>query len=162
MTATSPTKDQLAPHVDHDVSQFLLLHRELDSLRYRIYPEVVRRAIVVAYAAHFRALIEFFHDGNRPSQAEMDAVGCERRTDITFSSFAGSTRPAWTDSEKMRLCDANKLVGHLSQARVSREGAYPRWGAAADLDLLRGHIRALLAAVARPLLARSHLSSSVL
>jgi hypothetical protein len=93
MTATPPTKDQLAPHVDHDVSQFLLLHRELNSLRYRIYPEVVRRAIVVAYAAHFRALIEFFHDGNRPSQPEMDAVGCERRADITSLSANMSETP---------------------------------------------------------------------
>src|SRR6266566_289153 len=126
---TAPTHDQLAPHVDHDVAQFLLLHRELRRFRYRLYPSAVRRAIVVAYAyaTHFRALVEFFHDGQRPTGAEMQTAGCEPRDNIRYGDFAGGTRPSWTDPEKQRLCDADKLAGHLTKARVRREGSYPAW-----------------------------------
>jgi len=92
----------------------------------------------------------------------MDAVGCERRADITFSAFAASTRPAWTDGEKRRLCDADKLVGHLSEGRVNREGAYPGWGTSEDLDLLRDHVNALIAAVEPAVLKRSNSARAVL
>jgi hypothetical protein len=86
----------------------------------------------------------------------MQEVDCEKPADITFQSFAGAQRPQWTDDEKRRLCDADKLAGHLSEARVVREGAYPAWGGDADFGLMRDHIDVLLAAVGIDLLPRSH------
>ena len=161
MTSTAPTQDQLAPHVDHDVSQLLLLHRQINSFWFRFYPEVLQRAAVVAYATHFRALLEFFHDG-RPSRNAMTAAGCESPDDIRYSTFVGSMRPAWSQDEKLRLCDADKLAGHLSTGRVCREGPYPVWASAADLDLVRDHIRGLLAAIPPCMLPKSRQSSSTL
>lgn len=160
MSTPATSTQQLAPHVDHEVAQFLLLHRELRSPT-GDYPESVRRAIVVAYASHLRVLLEFFH-GGRPLVAEMKAVGCETRADVTYEAFVGTARPPWTNSEISRLCDADKLVGHLSEGRLAREGSYPSWGADSDLDLLRDHIGELLSSSNPSLLPRAHAARAVI
>ena len=81
-----------APHIDHEVSQLLLLHAERNSSRYGEYPEAVRRAISCAYAAHFRTLLEFFHDG-RPG------AKCPKPNtqDLKYSEFVNDNlRPEWS------------------------------------------------------------------
>ena len=80
----------------------------------------------------------------------MTAASCDAKSDITFTAFAGASRPAWTDSEKRRLCDADKLAGHLSEGRVAREGNYPEWGSPSDLTLLRDHVLDLLGRTSGP------------
>jgi hypothetical protein len=119
--------------LDHELSQLLALHLELRSARYGEYPECVKRAIVVAYAAHYRVLLEFFHDG-RSRAAERDG-DCPKPADLKFSDVAeGKAAPAWSAAALRRLCDGDKLVGHLSRQRGERDGD---WGRDGDWDLLR-------------------------
>ncbi len=132
----SPTLADYARHVDHELSQLIRLHYHMRRLWYRFYPRVVRRACRVAYAAHLRAVLEFFHDG-RPNWPRMRAAGCEDPDDIRYGDYVGGTTtlPDWTAAELGRLCDADKLLGHLSKHRVNREGMPDEWGCEADRDL---------------------------
>jgi hypothetical protein len=119
--------------LDHELSQLIALHRELRSPRYQEYPDCVKRAVVVAYAAHYRVLLEFFHDGRR--SATREDVDCPKPADLRYSKVAdGVTAPAWSRTALDRLCDADKLVGHLSEQRGERQSD---WGRDADWDLLR-------------------------
>jgi hypothetical protein len=120
-------------HLDHELSQLVSLHLERRSPRYPAYPECVRRAIVVAYAAHYRVLLEFFHDGR--SRAAVRDGDCPTPADLKFSEVAaGQTAPTWSPAAVRRLCDADKLVGHLSQQRGEREA---EWGQDSDWELMR-------------------------
>jgi hypothetical protein len=73
-----------APHIDHDLSQLLLLHGEMRTDQYSNYPESIRRAVKVAYAVHMRALLEFFHNG----RSRDDCKPTDRR-DFTIAEFLG-------------------------------------------------------------------------
>jgi len=148
-----------APHVDHELSQLIKLHHHMRALWYPLYPDTVRRACRVAYASHLRALLEFFHNG-RPPQARLEAAGCEPRApdqDITYTDMTpgAASRPDWTNTELLRLCDADKLVGHISKLRGART-KLENWGSDTDIDLWRGHAKALLNSVSQALLPRSH------
>lgn len=114
------------------------LHHLMRKFWYRWLPEPVRRACRVAYASHFRALLTFFHD-QRPSRSRQTAVGCEEPNDITWGEFAGGRTPfpEWTDDEIRRLCDADKLVGHLSKDRTAREYQPEEWGSDRDRIMWR-------------------------
>jgi len=105
---------------------------------YRWLPAPVRRACRVAYASHFRALMVFFHD-RRPSRERRVSVGCEEPDDVVWGDFAGGQTPfpEWNDDEVRRLCDADKLVGHLSKDRVVRERLVDEWGCDNDRTLWR-------------------------
>lgn len=153
MTDETSTPEQFACHVDHEVSQLLNLHALINGPRFSIFPEVLRRAAYVAYAIHFRVLMEFFHD-DRPNKPP-------NREDITYFKFTGKKRGGWSPKEEKRLVDADKLVGHLSAGRLTREGDYPEWASEEDLGLVRDHIRALLAAKG-DLLPRSRKASAIL
>lgn len=123
--------------------QLIRLHDEMRSSRWMLYPEVIRRAAAVAYAAHMRVRLEFFHDGRR--DADLSRVGYPTPNDLkasTVSSALGGV--AWTDQQLNRLCDADKLLGHLSQNRPARTSD---WGRAEDWELLRAHVDRLLSAV---------------
>ena len=141
----SSLADAWAPHIDHELSQLILLHHVMRRFWYRWLPEAVRRACRVAYAAHFRTFMEFVH-GGRPSRSSLSAVGCEEPRDITWSDIAGGDNPFpnWNDDEIRRLCDADKLVGHLSQDRVSRESSASEWGSEHDRALWRGYLAMFL------------------
>ena len=142
MTTTQSTPvDALAPHIDHELSQLIRLHHAMRKFWYRWLPEPVRRACRVAYAAHFRAVMEFVHDG-RPSHGRRKSVGCEDPRDIIWGSVGGAPTPFpnWTDDEIRRLCDADKLVGHLSQDRITREASTSEWGSDHDRALWRPYV----------------------
>jgi len=103
----------------------------------------MKRAADVAYAAHLRVLLEFFRNGR--SGADLARVRCPKPNDLNVSELDPSwSSTVWTDSELERLCDADKLLGHLSKDRRSRVSD---WGRDADWLLLRSHIDRLLAAV---------------
>jgi hypothetical protein len=80
----------------------------------------------------------FFHD-QRPSRERRVSVGCEEPDDVVWGDFAGGETPfpEWTDDEVRRLCDADKLVGHLSKDRVAREKLVDEWGCDKDRALWR-------------------------
>jgi len=152
----SPGTSAWAPHVDHELAQLIRLHHVMRRFWYRWLPEPVRRACRVAYAAHFRALLTFFHD-SRPSRARQTAVGCEEPSDITWGDFAAGATPfpEWTDDEVRRLCDADKLVGHLSKDRVLREQQTAEWGTDHDHTLWRRYAAMFLGSGGPELLPQS-------
>lgn len=128
--------------LNHELYQLMGLHREMRSWRWRLYPRLLRRAGDVAYAAHLRVLLEFFRNGRRG--ADLTRVSCPKPNDLNASDVdAAWTESAWTDPELERLCDADKLLGHLSKDRGMRTSD---WGRDADWLILRPHIDRLLAA----------------
>jgi len=132
---TPPNLADYAFHVDHELSQLIRLHYHMRCWWYPFYPKIIRRACRVAYAAHLRAALEFFHDG-RPGWSRMRAQGCENRDDIKYGDYVGTNiLPDWTVPELARMCDADKLLGHLSKHRVAREGRPDKWGCDADRDI---------------------------
>lgn len=152
-----------ASHVDHELSQLIKLHYHMCRPWYPLYPETVRRACRVAYASHFRALVEFFHNG-RPLQSRMEGAGCEPRApgqDITFRDLAPGaySLPDWTDAELLRLCDADKLVGHLSKLRGART-TLENWGSDSDLAIWKENAKRLLRSVDPTLLPKTSESAS--
>ena len=128
-------------HVDHEMSQALCIARELALQNGRA--ACVNRAMRVAYAAHFRVLMEFFHDG-RPDRNR-------DRRDLAVSDFTppSSTRKPWSTRERKRFEAADKLVGHLSKGRARRHNARREWGGPDDDTMIRQHIRDLFAAQPR-------------
>ena len=131
---TAPTPDW-APDLDHELSQLIRLQHVMTAPDYKTkYAKPVRRAIDVAYAAHFRALTEFFH-GGRPKKRP-------RPSDLTYTDVAGEPTPfAYTPYAEQRLEDADKLVGHLSKLRRSRTSD---WGCDQDWLLMWPMIQRLL------------------
>ena len=131
---------ELAPHADHDMSLFHGLHRELNSNTFDNYPEVVKRSLHVAYATLLRSLLPFFH-GARPKQRP-------KATDLTCQQYlknnpdaSGDPFTQWSDVEKERLDDADKLAAHLSTLRGQRTA---NWGRQEDLDMLKPKIQHLI------------------
>lgn len=102
----SMTKKQSRPaafkHVDDQLRDALtlgheLLHPSVD------YPEVVYRAMRLAYAIHFRVLLEFLHADRPPDRIV--------RKDIGWS------KPRWTKYERRRFVAADKLAAHMTAGR---------------------------------------------
>jgi hypothetical protein len=144
-----------APHLDHELAQIASLQGLFAKWWYRFLPETARRSCRVAYAAHFRVLMEFCHAG-RPAGAEMGAAGCEPPSDLRPADFGlDCSVPTWTTEEMARLCDADKLLGHLSKARVAREQLGANWGSRSDLMLWNKHFRSIVVAIGPSLLPRA-------
>jgi hypothetical protein len=92
-----------------------------------------------------RVLLEFFRNGRVNLKPELKRVGCPAPNDLHVSELDGSWRgTVWTDEELKRLCDADKLLGHLSKDRGQRVSD---WGCDTDWLLLQGHIDRLLSSV---------------
>ena len=155
-TSAPPGTVAWAPHVDHELAQLIRLHHLMRRFWYSWLPEPVRRACRVAYAAHFRALLTFFHD-RRPPRPRQVAIGCEEPSDITWGDFAAGETPfpEWTDDEIRRLCDADKLVGHLSKDRVPREQETEEWGSDQDRTMWRRYAIMFLGSAGSDLLPQS-------
>lgn len=83
-----------AGHVDHDMALFLNLHRELQSPRFGLYPETVRRALHVAYATLLRSLLPFFHCG-RPQPPEDKTDLCASQY-VPASGRLSRRHPGWS------------------------------------------------------------------
>jgi len=140
---TTPTSIPLED-LNHELYQLMRLHREMRSWRWWFYPKTMKRAVDVAYAAHLRVLLEFFRNG-RPRSADFARVGCPSRNDLRVSELdPASKSTTWTDDELRRVCDADKLLGHLSKDRGTRTSD---WGRDEDWALLQPHVDKLLAAV---------------
>jgi hypothetical protein len=121
--------------LDNELSQLIRLQHVMDAPDYeKNYEKPVRRAIDTAYAAHFRALLEFFHDG-RPKKKPVIS-------DLTYGEVANEKSPfTYSSYSEQRLEDADKLVGHLSKSRRSRTSA---WGTQQDWKVMWPMIQRLL------------------
>jgi len=128
--ADEDARDQAWKHVDHDLSQLIKLHHAFRDWYPPPLPDFVWRAMRVAYAAHFRTIMEFAHSC-RPGGGSDDR-------DITSLSLLGrSIRGDWGDAEeKKRFLDADKLLAHLSTGRTGREDRR-EWGDEKDLKVWR-------------------------
>ena len=129
-----PTPDEIccmAPHVDHEMWRLLELGHNLRR-RSRRLPDSLIRGLRVAYAGHARSLLEFFYDG-RPGPRHGKRERKNSDIDVWLSDYLGSqsgTR-TWEATDKARLYDADKLLGHLSSGRLSRT-RLPSWGTRRD------------------------------
>lgn len=123
-------------HIDHEMSQAVRIATELRRSR-RTSPDLVVRSMRVAYAAHFRVLMEFFHEG-RPNRTPHP-----RDLTVTDVLPPGITPTSWTRTEERRFAAADKLLGHLSKDRVYRTAMRREWGDAADDRLIVRHIQRL-------------------
>lgn len=131
--------------LNHELYQIMRLHHEMRSWRWILYPKTMKRAADVAYAAHIRVLLEFFRNGRVNIEADLKRIGCPKPNDLKVSDVDQSWKSTkWTDEELERLCDADKLLGHLSKDRGKRVS---QWGRDEDWALLRAHIDRLLSAV---------------
>lgn len=130
-------------HVDHELAQLIELHMAFRNRAFVALPEVARRSMAVAYGTHLRALLEFAHSG-RPSRDDWALLNDEPRDDISSRTLLGeSLRTSWSAAEMERLSDADKLVGHLSAGRVTRERSEREWGSDTDYELWRDLAHAL-------------------
>ena len=60
-------------HVEAQITDALQVGQELTKPSQR-YPGSVRRALRLAYAIHFRVLMEFLHDGRPPGQIKKEDI----------------------------------------------------------------------------------------
>jgi hypothetical protein len=139
---------QWAPDVDHEIAQLLALHRLFREKGYKSrYSGVVKRALRVAYATHFRALMEFFHDGRPSDTKSKHAAQKQKKSDVRYSRVTGGTNPfahRWTKRELKRFEDADKLSAHLTDQRAVRRGKRGEWGDDDDWRLMRPLIQDFL------------------
>ena len=127
-----------APHVDHDMSLFLKLHK--NGFWFRFYPETTRRSLHVAYATLFRSLIVFFH-GRRPNGKIHDRdLRAIQYINIDVNA-SGDPFGDWQPDEVSRLDDADKLAAHLSMDRDRKKSD---WGSPEDYSMIRPKIQKML------------------
>ena len=123
-----PIKVGRVTDLNHELYQLMRLHSEMRSWRWRLYPKTMRRAADVAYAAHMRVLLEFFR--NSRIGADLSRVNCPKPNDLTVAELdPAKSSTKWSDTELQRLCDADKLLGHLSKDRGAR---FSDWGRSSD------------------------------
>lgn len=140
---TKATRPSWTPDIDHDVEQLILLRLILSGKTESVPASVLR----TAFAAHFRSLMEFFHDG-RPSRSR-GARPFASSDDLRLSDVLGREHRYtgnWSKADRTRLDDADKLVGHLSKLRTSRRRMRHEWGGEQDWRLLTPKLRLFLAA----------------
>jgi len=92
----------------------------------------------VAYAAHFRALMEFFHDArpNRPPTGKDWIL-----TDFLPLGVLNPLKGRWSTRVEARFVASDKLVGHLSRDRRRRHHASREWGSQADHSMIVRKVR---------------------
>ena len=92
-------------HVDHEMSRLLWIGETLRCWRL-LLPDTVLRALRVAYAAHARVLLEFFHDGRPKAVGTRKVFGVDM--DIWLCDYTRKTAGAhsWTQDHEQRLADA--------------------------------------------------------
>ena len=123
----SPTYDlkEVSTHVDHEMARFLELHMEIKDPSRR-YPPIVVHAMLTAYAAHVRNLLEFFY--------EKSPSGRYSNKDAKYGDFLPSgsrnrfAKRGYNQREKRIWDRASKQVSHLSKFRSgpTRRGEWHR------------------------------------
>lgn len=140
-------KPAFHPDVNHELTQAILLSQIVRDGSVRSLPPLLQSAVHTAFAAHFRTLMEFFHDG-APSKKDWARILPEPRQNVRYSQISGAgANPfagTWTKADLRRVRDAHKLMGHLAEERQARRRMRKEWGTEADWRLLRPKIRHLL------------------
>ena len=75
--------------VSHELEQAIALSLIIRDGTIRSLSPVLRSAVHTAFAAHFRALMEFFHDG-APTPTDWARIPSERRENVKYSDIVGT------------------------------------------------------------------------
>jgi hypothetical protein len=160
MTPPSTTDPPFARDVEHELRQAIELSSIVRNRSVRRLPPVLQSAVHTAFAAHFRALMEFFHDGT-PSAFDWKRLPSEARNNVRYSQITGTgSNPysrRWSKADLRRFRDAHKLVGHLAEERSTRRRMRKEWGADADWRLLKSKIQHFLKSPGTHIRAYAHL-----
>ena len=98
------------------------------------YPAHVLAALETAYCAHFRAFMEFVHNGRPKSSGQ--------KTDTKLDDFTDApVHVEWKQPEQARFRAADKLGAHVSRGRAERRHIKRPWGGAEDHALVLPLIR---------------------
>ena len=150
MTTPTVPSPSFEPDVDHEIAEAIRLSEMIRGSRIGRFPKAVQSAIHTAFAAHFRALMEFFHD-RTPEPADWSKLPPETRNNVRYSQITGTGKNRnagrWTLADLRRFRDAHKLVGHLAEERVARRKMRKEWGEQADWNLLKPKIKDFLRTV---------------
>ncbi len=148
MRQRNPLTAGMRVQLDHQLADALALGREV-SRPSATYPDMVWRAIRLAYAMHYRVLLEFFHDG-RSILVPKSKPPMKRDIIVSDILRAGSSlgiSPTVGDKKRFRMAD--KLAAHLSRERTQYRTSKQEWGNAGDRRAIRRRIAALFAAEPR-------------
>jgi hypothetical protein len=136
---------RMAHHVDHEMWQLLVL---CDAAR-KGKPSVdteLSDAIHTATAAHFRTLMEFFHDG-KPDKRPGPSRAPDRRG-VCYGDYlpAGERNlfDTWPLDQHRRHGEADELVAHLALARALGDwNGVPEWATEETARMVLPMIREL-------------------
>lgn len=130
-------------HVNHEIAQAIEL-----GLRFAgTIPadDLVIRSMRVAYAAHFRALMEFFQE-IRPTKTNPNTNDWQA-SDFLPPRATNPFRAKWPKRLKARFDAADKLLGHLSRGRQLRHHTTHEWGDRRDHEVVVRRARWFLNAI---------------
>ena len=137
-----PLTPAMRHHLDSEMAQALALSREIAQPS-KHYPDCIWQAVRVAFAIHYRTLLEFFYNG-RVGLLNRGKAPSER--DIIISDLLPPHlhilfKPTAGDKRRFRATD--RLAAHLSRDRTRYHASKQEWGCARDRRAIRRHIRAL-------------------
>ena len=141
----NPLTKKMRVHLDHQMADALALGREIARPSVQ-YPNDVWRAIRLAYATHYRVLLECFHDGrallvpNAKPPKNRDII----ISDVLRPGASLAVSPTTRDKKRFRMAD--KLAAHLTRERTQYHATKQQWGNALDRAAIRRRIDALFAA----------------
>lgn len=135
-------------HIDRELQQVLLLGLEFER-GVSAYPEAVRRSMCTAYATHWRAVLEFFHNGRRGifAAGKPPSVNDMILSDILPSGDIG-IRVTPRDRKRHRAAD--RLAAHMSRQRSRYHAGRHDWGHRYDRYAMNRRIRALVKQLTNP------------
>jgi hypothetical protein len=114
-----------AHDVDHEMAQLLAIAMDLAFID-TPYPLHVVSALQTAYCVHFRAFMEFAHNGRPPRPPKPKS---KAPRDIRLDDLARQPTPlSWTSAEIRRFRAADKLAAHLTRGRAQRRPHETRMG----------------------------------
>jgi len=130
-------------HLDNEMTQALLLGNEIQHPS-MTYPPVVGAAIRLTFCFHYRALLEFFHNGRKDLIA--NARDPQKNALLVRHLLPAGTefdvKP--TIYEKRRFLAADIVTAHLSSHRIKYEKLAQGWGCWKDQLALKRRIQLLI------------------
>jgi hypothetical protein len=122
-----------AADVDNEMASLLAIAHERANPTMQ-YPAHVWAALETAYCTHFRAFMEFVHNGRPASSGP--------KTDTKLNDFTNTpVQVQWNRPEEARFRAADKLGAHVSRGRAQRRHTKRPWGGAQDHALVLPRIR---------------------
>ena len=136
-------------HLDAELRDTIALAAELERPT-GTYPEHVWRAMRLAFAAHYRVLMEFFHDGRSALKLPVNTRMSKRDVRVSDLIPPGRQFPVKaTKKDRQRFQAADKLAAHLARDRSRYHAGKEEWGSHSDQHAIVRRARRLLGLVPR-------------